>query len=229
MSLPFYLTRRHRRPLLFPPGLLALAWLLWLGCVALPQVTGKKSQEYVKHLTTFGPRFPNEPLQPIWPPYFSSLELAAFRPWQTIYFTGNLWQDYFSYQQIPLAVNHLREDTQYEKGIKIQFKSAAIYKSLVFSLDQLSNQDIKRYWLDTQHQPTNLYAINNSPIPVDTPKSTIPMMSCGTSDNMAAWRLPPASTCFADLIAPNWRSSTLLLLLMALLSAVRLGRQFLIH
>lgn len=31
----FYLPRRHRRPLLFPPGLLALAELLWLGCVAL--------------------------------------------------------------------------------------------------------------------------------------------------------------------------------------------------
>ena len=31
----FYLPRRHRRQLLFPPGLLALAGLLWLGCVAL--------------------------------------------------------------------------------------------------------------------------------------------------------------------------------------------------
>lgn len=31
----FYLPRRHRRYLLFPPGLLALAGLLWLGCVAL--------------------------------------------------------------------------------------------------------------------------------------------------------------------------------------------------
>jgi len=33
--MPFYLPRRHRRPLLFPPGLLALTGLLWLGCVAL--------------------------------------------------------------------------------------------------------------------------------------------------------------------------------------------------
>ena len=31
----FYLPRRHGRQLLFPPGLLALAGLLWLGCVAL--------------------------------------------------------------------------------------------------------------------------------------------------------------------------------------------------
>ena len=30
-----YLPRRRRRPLLFPPGLLALAGLLWLGCVQL--------------------------------------------------------------------------------------------------------------------------------------------------------------------------------------------------
>ena len=30
-----YLPRRHRRQLLFPPGLLTLAGLLWLGCVAL--------------------------------------------------------------------------------------------------------------------------------------------------------------------------------------------------
>ena len=32
---PFYLPRRHRRKLLFPPGLLAMAGLLWLGRVAV--------------------------------------------------------------------------------------------------------------------------------------------------------------------------------------------------
>ena len=33
----FYLPRRHCRRLLFPPGLLALAGLLWLGCVYITQ------------------------------------------------------------------------------------------------------------------------------------------------------------------------------------------------
>ena len=36
--------RRTRRRLLLPPGLLALAWLLWLGCVAVPQLRGMKRQ-----------------------------------------------------------------------------------------------------------------------------------------------------------------------------------------
>ena len=35
IKMPFYLPRRYRRKLLFPPSLLALAGLLWLGCVAV--------------------------------------------------------------------------------------------------------------------------------------------------------------------------------------------------
>ena len=35
IKMAFYLPRRHRRKLLFPTGLLALAELRWLGCVAV--------------------------------------------------------------------------------------------------------------------------------------------------------------------------------------------------
>ncbi|WBO85318.1 hypothetical protein [Hymenobacter yonginensis] len=232
LPINLHLPRRHRRPLLFPPGLLALAWLLWLGCVALPQMSGfNKPQGYVTQLTMLGPKFPGafdsfSPPRPLWPPYFSSYELAAFRPWQNIRFTGNLWQDYFSYQQTQVAANYLERDTTYRMGMKLVFEPSATYKSLIFALDQLQSRDIKQYWLDIYRLPNTLYAFTDVPTVADTTKSTIPMMSCGTSDNMAAWRPQPTSASFADLATPDWRNSTLLLLLLTLLSAVRLGQRW---
>ncbi|WBA42293.1 hypothetical protein [Hymenobacter canadensis] len=235
LPLNLHLPRRHRRPLLFPPGLLALVWLLWLGCVALPQMRGiNKPQGYVTQLTMLGPKLPGafdsfSPPRPLWPPYFSSLELAAFRPWQNIRFTGNLWQDYFSYQQTRVAANYLGQDTTYRMGMKLVFEQSAAYKSLIFALDQLQRRDIKRYWLDIYRLPTTLYAFTDLPIAANTTKSKIPMMGCGYGDDVVTLRQPPMPVDFMEFITPDWRNSLLLLLLMALLSAVRLGRQFLIR
>ncbi|SHK86727.1 hypothetical protein [Hymenobacter psychrotolerans] len=76
MLLPLHLPRR-RRPLLFPPGLLALAWLLWLGCVALPQMRGMEKPQVIMQVT-MRPLHTSEYWQFFPPVYSSELQLAQF-------------------------------------------------------------------------------------------------------------------------------------------------------
>ncbi|QNH61158.1 hypothetical protein [Hymenobacter sediminicola] len=228
MLLPLHLPRRHRRPLLFPPGLLALAWLLWLGCVALPQMRGM-GRERVMQLTL-------APLQiPYYgvlgtnligkEPYFSSLELAAFRPWQEVRFTGNLWNDYFSFQQAQTTVQQLRANPDHDRGLRIQFEPQATYSSLVKLFDLFEVENVKRYWLDIRHSPTTLYTFTTKPSGVSY--EDVPAFTCGVSAEQShsvptptVWERLAKS--LALLHEPDWRNSTLLLLLMALLSVVRL-------
>ncbi|MBD2715367.1 hypothetical protein KBK19_10000 [Microvirga sp. STR05] len=230
MPLPLHLPRRHRRPLLFPPGLLALAWLLWLGCVALPQMRGM-GRERVMQLTL-------APLQiPYYgvlgtnligkEPYFSSLELAAFRPWQEVRFTGNLWNDYFAHKQVQSIVKQMQAEPDYDRGLCVQFESHISYASLVRTLDMLNMYDTKNSWLDIRQSPVTLHAFTSKPIPVATSIEAEPLdiISCGYIPSEPT-KQELLIKHFASLFQPDWRNSTLLLLLMALLSAVRLGRRW---
>ncbi|MBC6698169.1 hypothetical protein [Hymenobacter sp. BT190] len=214
-----HLVRRHRRPLLFPPGLLALAWLLWLGCVALPQMRGMERPESVMQITAV-PVHTSEYWQFIPPVYSAELQLAQFRQWQSTSFSGNSLVDYFGYQQSNLDAERLRADSTYRLGLKISFDSDATYGNLVSAIDLLDRNDITTWWLDFQPHSTALYAFKNKPKPYQ--------FLCGTS--YYSTHLPelyaPFSFPLAELLAPDWRNSTLLLLLMALLSAVRLGRRW---
>lgn len=218
MLLPLHLPRRHRRQLLFPPGLLALAWLLWLGCVALPQLRGmERPLQSVLQISLPSLHFDGG--WGIGPPlYASEQQLATFRNWRTVTFTENRFADYFNFSQAAAAVELVKADSTYKAGMRIRFSDNASYASLVYSLDLLNKHDIKTWWLDVQHQPTTLYAFTRRPDPPGT------MWVCGNTYTHIPESSPPRS--LAEFFLPDWRNSTLLLLLMALLSAVRLGRRW---
>ncbi|NVO84139.1 hypothetical protein [Hymenobacter terrestris] len=228
--LPLTLPRRHRRRLLLPPGLLALAWLLWLGCVALPQVRGVVPQHVME--VGFPPLHKN-----LWgyPVDASLQEIAAFRPWQTLAVTGNLFEDYFSLRNAQAFFRHLEADPNHNRGLQVRIGQEASYSSLIQLLDWCNVYDMKRYWVDIRHEPTTLYTFTSKP---DPNYKGIPDWVCGVSGGY----LPPVLHkpfwvqfddfvtafwefgWFASLLSPDWRNSTLLLLLLGAVSAYRLSR-----
>jgi hypothetical protein len=196
--------------------LLALAWLLWLGCVALPRMRGMEPRQVFMQFTAMplhGDVFGFSP-----PVYSSEQQLEEFRSWQTITFTGNLWADYFSYKQARLAATRLQEDYDHKTGLRIAFHSGSVYKSFVFAISTLSEEGITKWWLDIQHQPTTLYAFTMSP-------KSFEGFLCGTNAYITRIPEPTVPLTAAALFQPDWRNSTLLLLLLAALSAIRLYRQ----
>ncbi|SDY32411.1 hypothetical protein [Hymenobacter psychrophilus] len=235
------LPRRYRRPLLLPPGLLALAWLLWLGCVALPQVRGMRVQHVME--ITFPPLRPNSiiladhAVEGTSLPYSSPAIIAAFRPWQTLAVTGNLFEDYFALRNVQAVFRHLGADPNYNRGLQVRIGQEASYSSLIQLLDWCNMYDMKRYWVDIRHEPTTLYTFTSKP---DPNYKEIPDWVCGVSGGY----LPPVLHkpfwvqfddfitafwkfgWFAPLLSPDWRNSTLLLLLLGAVSAYRLGRNW---
>ncbi|MBO0359968.1 hypothetical protein J0X19_18555 [Hymenobacter sp. BT186] len=249
MTNTLYLPRRHRRPLLFPPGLLALAWLLWLGCATLPQM--QEPQQGVFQLTVDFKPFRDEmkplPIQGAFvipASYMSPLELATLRPWKNISFTGNLWSDYFSYQQVAAATLELKDNNYEDSGVRVFFNTPAHYRSLVYTLDKFNTADTLanrvHYWLDIRHQPTTIYAITSKPVErYPWHNYTAPLWNCIVDNNSISastsdwhgrfqeWIHSLSDfTTYAPLFYPDWRNTTLLLLLLALLSVIRLYRQY---
>ncbi|QIX62836.1 hypothetical protein HER32_17310 [Hymenobacter sp. BT18] len=147
MPYPLHLPRRHRRHLFFPPGLLALAWLLWLGCVMLPRVYVHKQTEI---LLPIFPVFKTTPLQynygapPYFPIYSSELQLENFRQWQTFTFVGNLWADYFTLRQIREASYYLRT-TRNKYEYRVYFLPTATYGNFIRFINQLDEYQIFRF------------------------------------------------------------------------------------
>lgn len=237
MAVSLHFPRRHRRPLLFPPGLLALAWLLWLGCVTLPRMRGMEKPQTIMQLTMPPAHAANSSPFPIiergWVALNPSpVAIEKFRPWQTLVFSGNLWADYFSYKQTKTHIIRLHNAANQAKGLRIRFTSQARYGALMYTLDLLNRYDITKYWVDIWHSPTTLYAFTSVPNKI---KSSPPeLMPCGgnryiepptiISHNLPTWIM--------SLLEPNilnelfyWHNSTLLLLLLASISAIRLYRQ----
>jgi len=229
MTIPFHLPRCHRRPLLFPPGLLALAWLLWLGSMALPQIRGFRP-EYVMQLTMpeyYPPlRSPLPLLQPVWegPSYMSPLEIEAFRPWQDAVFTGSPWIDYFSTQQIQATLHQCQADPSQVRGLRIRFMPQARYASLILVLDLFEAFDMKRYWWDIRPPTTTMYMFTVKPstyyvAPLCggmTLPDVVPTAPASAFANGIAWLVALVSPAtYAPLLQPDWRNSIYLLLLLA--------------
>ena len=160
----FYLPRRHRRKLLFPPGLLALAGLLWLGVVTLnghPERLVWPNVIQLNMLPIEGlarQYYSEESLS--WPRPLNSLEkIAAFRHWSDVKFTENLRANLIEQTHLIAALKCVQSDTLHAGGIRIRFTTAARYKDLIFSLDLVMRKNVKKYWLDIQHGPATLYII----------------------------------------------------------------------
>ena len=154
----FYLPRRHRRKLLFPPGLLALAGLLWLGCVAVGGHADRLKFRGVLQLM-----MPElhccKDVMSIPEMLEQTGKVDTFRPWHSFKFTGNTRHDLLQQAKITETVRAIIADSTHDGGVRIKFMPTARYSSLVFLLDLMYRESVAKYWLDVKHSPTTFYVL----------------------------------------------------------------------
>ncbi|MBT9393825.1 hypothetical protein KLP40_11690 [Hymenobacter sp. NST-14] len=220
--------RRTRRRLLLPPGLLALAWLLWLGCVAVPQLRGGARMHLVALLVP-------GPLKFGWHTNLLQHridegihELSIARQVQTV--PSSTWLRYFYEQQLHFSLPQNTQGATWQ-GVAFHFDGAPSYggASLLASLERQS--DIL-YWFVNAPAGGTAYAFRMPPanfvenvgyiadpcmchdvMPFQEPMTLIRVKDIIVSD-------------IAFYLAPEWRNTWLLLLLLATLSTWKLRRQW---
>jgi hypothetical protein len=183
--MPFHLPRRHRRKLLLPPGLLALAGLLWLGCVAVGSWREKLKRRTVVQLTMT----PKPDSDTIYHntyqfskriPYLYS-QLFTLYHWQNVVLDGSAADDSASLTTIAKTVAAMRADTVPNSGIRVELTPQVRYRTFVQLLDLMAATNQKKYMFDMYHGPFALYILvdeyQHQPIePVQ------PQTFCGTMD-----------------------------------------------
>lgn len=239
--MPFYFPRRHRRLLLLPPGLLALAGLLLLGCLALRPWQERLKRRSVVQLTM--------PIRP--QPDDSKLTINNFLPnpdtlrkhysWHNAHLTGNIQQDGWKQQQIISVLHRIAEDTLHGGILSVQLGPKARYSNMIFLLNLMLRENVKYYWLDITRHPTTFYALHKA----DNPTKPIPVFSCGTNDRLIRLPIPKQSNLgvhfdnwvtdfwqfrwleqlLLPLQQPGWRGPLALLALLFLLNGRRLWLQ----
>ncbi|MGY3091045.1 hypothetical protein ACVWYF_004109 [Hymenobacter sp. UYAg731] len=213
-----HMPRRYRRKPLFPPGMLALAWLLWLGCVAI-RPWQKQLQPRYATILTLPPKpqsdniYQSIDIKTI--PFLYS-QLSSLYAWQDIELNGSPAHDSFAMRAISQSIETMRNDTIPNCGVRVRIRPSTRYKELVGLLDLMTKRNQKRYLLDIYHSQTTLYVLVDSYVP--QPIDSIPAyFSCGTR----YYELPPIppplpQQSFADkwlqpLRQPQWRASVWLL------------------
>ncbi|MBC6611829.1 hypothetical protein H8B15_12915 [Hymenobacter sp. BT507] len=177
-----YFPRRYRRKLFFPPGLLALAFLLLMGCMWVSRDVRLKPK-YVIELNMPPPYPTNDPgINP--PPYsLSKDKLERFRKWDNFIVTGNKLQDSISLSFASKIALQYQIDTLQEKGMRIILQPKSKYVSMITILDIMKKSNIKKYWFDIFHSPTTFYAITEKYVPTSITEKSY-MFICGTSDHI---------------------------------------------
>lgn len=232
-----YVIRRHSRKLFFPAGLLALAWLPVLGGALLAARPEMRPRQRVLplHMLPLQPSLegPDGQRIPGWA-YASPSQLDTLPTWQTVQFTGNIWQDDWSTRTASFVAQQLRAAPNQDLGLRIQFGPLSRYRSLVAMLNMFQATGLEKYWLDVRHQPASLNTFTEAPAaaPVRQPNAPLPFI-CGGVVELPAVPPPPLhvelttlgdATTWQTLLASGWRYATLLLLLLPLAAAWQLHR-----
>lgn len=240
LPMRFYLPRRHRRKLLFPPGLLALGWLLWLGCVALAEHPEQLRRRSIMQLTM--------PIRPQTDPLHPTIRWVVPNPdtlltrdsWREATLTGNVIHDSFQQQQIIKQLRAIVADTMCAGGLRVKLEPTAQYASMVFLLDLMLRENMNYYWFDITRRPTTFYAIRKA----TAGSNQNPLFNCGNGNGVICavhvqkpspfwvrfdnwvtefwqlkWLMYPCS-----LLQPEWRASLWLLTLIAVLGFWRVIR-----
>ncbi|TGE29434.1 hypothetical protein [Hymenobacter metallicola] len=165
-----YPARRYRRPLLFPPGLLALGFLLLLGCLALRPWHRQLKPRYFIQLTLV-PKPVSDSILSLGglsllqsssgKNLFLYSQLAGFRSWRDFTFTGSSGQDAATMQQTQQAFEAMLPDSLHARGIRIRFEDQSTYASMVRMLEW-ARAATPKYLVDFHHEPTTLYAFTEA-------------------------------------------------------------------
>ncbi|GAA4357180.1 hypothetical protein GCM10023185_21720 [Hymenobacter saemangeumensis] len=229
---PLYLPRRHRRRLLFPPGLLALAGLLWVGCVALGPWLNELQPKRVLQLTmpiVLSQGMPKNELDlGFYMP--SPAEAQVYGPWLNASFTGNLESDTREQVRVAALISTMRIHT--DSGVRILFFPGSHYEQLVFVLNELAGNNIRRYWVDFHKSPWSINAIKISDKPAPISKQEF-FPFCGTVSYTPPTRSPSGLQLSNEannprqgtLLQSEWRPTMWLLAAIAALSTWRMVRR----
>ena len=236
----FYLPRRYRRPLFFPPGLLALAGLLWLGCMAVSTHSERLNQRVVMQLTM--PPMRSTPDSPWYgassPVSLSAQKLNAFRPWHTVQLVGYAGVDLPAKAALAGRIRSILADSAHVGGVRIEFASTAHYKDFIYALDLLSREKARRYWLDIKHKPTTLYTFTEIRLRSDpteficgnqyssrrfsSPIQSLPFWTRFDDWVTSFWDFSWLRTWLQPLQTPDWRASVWLLAVIGAVSSWRI-------
>ena len=167
--MPFYLPRRHRRRLLLPPGLLALAGLLLLGCLAL-----RPWQERLTRPTVIDFTMPVQHGRSGIDNVFEPKELTKFNDWYDTYFDGSPSGDARHALGILHRAAAMQASPQRDQRLRVQLGRHATYAELVFLLNTMHRFNIKKYVLDINHGPTVFYAFTVTPLAHRPPRILLP-------------------------------------------------------
>ncbi|MDQ2772276.1 MAG: hypothetical protein M3Y54_17460 [Bacteroidota bacterium] len=227
----FHFSRRYRRPLLLPPGLLALAGLLLVGCLALRPWQENLSRKVVIQLA-----------MPLYPPRNEKPTIRFELPnpstvcktcaWSDAYFTGRVTAEKQEQTRVEQAIHTFMADSVHGGGIRVHFSSASYYRNLVSVLNILEKEKARKFWLDIHHIPTTLYAFKDPPDPSvriiggcllcndviyahPPPPPPIPFWARFDNTVTEYWQL---------ILQSDWRAPTFLLAIIACISAWRITR-----
>ncbi len=190
--MPLRLPRRHRRQLLFPPGLLALAGLLWLGCVAVGLWREQLKRWYRIQLTV--PSYPARAEKPSIHFFLPNPDtICPTCSWKDIYLTGS--NDSIDKRELirtENTVHAMMRNVEQGSGVRIHLMRSARFKHLIFALNTLNREGVRKYWVDIYHTPATLYAFNEPP--TLTPPRLEP--ACLLCDDVLPYVSPTSQTPF---------------------------------
>ena len=173
-----HLPRRYRRRLLLPPGLVALAGLLLLGCLALRPWQERLKQRSVIELT-MPPRPISDLVRPnvqemgftdcIWPqengpePRYSLM--PHYRRWFTLTLGQNRQADSLAMRKLKALLHRAGKRPNWgSSGLRIFFSPKTHYSSVVEVLGLMNQFCVGQYFLDIYHMPVTFYALTIKPM-----------------------------------------------------------------
>ncbi|MBC6607416.1 hypothetical protein H8B13_11355 [Hymenobacter sp. BT188] len=164
-----YIPRRHRRKLLLPPGLLALAFLLLLGCGVIAPIV-KERTKAVLQMTTLKLHPPTDEHERKY--WLSNQELVSMRKWTNFQITGNTFCDWYSWQLARQNILSFHNSADSVRGTRIHFGENAKYEYMIKALSYLNEIGVRKYTLDMRTPVTTLYVL-------EVPQRGV-LISCGT-------------------------------------------------
>lgn len=231
-----YVPRRHSRRLLLPSGWVALGFLLLLGCQVLLAHRRQMSVYYKLELTMPIP----EKMAAKYPAYdgiqqFSNLlsHINRETQWGRVDFNAKKLNDFISDAMTTNAVQAVRADTAYARGVRIYFRPGTTHGNLVSVLDLMNRLGCQIYWLDIEHSPTVFYVVNKKAFkPVKQEGEAVSQSALGYCVRPEKYETPIPIPTFWQIIHQDfagfwqqpWRPIALLIVALVVLSIYRLAR-----
>lgn len=173
-----YIPRRHRRKLLLPPGLLALAFLLLVGCGVIAPIVKERTKAVLQAT------FPNShSTANIYSP--TTKQLEDRRSWVDFKITGNKLFDWYSWQQAQQRIKASVNNSDTLKGTRIYFHKGASYRYMITTLSYMNTVSVERFTFDLRPTMSILYILDGKR-PARKATRPIPFFSCGTGALMEA-------------------------------------------